>query len=40
MMLLKRGIEIGGAKTSLNWLHKWAMAMWKVNNVKNQCLIC
>ena len=33
-MLLKRSIEISSSKTSLNWMHKWAMAMWEVANAK------
>ena len=33
-MLLKRGVEIRSAKTRLNWLNKWAMAMLEVANGK------
>ena len=33
-MLLQCGIEISGAKASLNWLRKWAMVMWEVANCK------
>ena len=29
-MLLTCGLEISSAKTLLNWLRKWAMAMWEV----------
>ena len=38
-MLLKCGIEISGAKTSLNWLHKSTMAMWEVANGKVSVLL-
>ena len=38
-MLLKRGIEITSAKTCLNWLHIWAMAMWEVGNGKISVLL-
>ena len=38
-MLVERGIEISSAKTILNWLHKWAMAMWEVANGKISVLL-
>ena len=31
-MSLKRGIEISSAKIRLNWLHKWATAIWEMAN--------
>ena len=27
-------------KCGKDWLHTWAVAIWKVTKGKNQCLIC